>query len=600
MLLKRFFLLYGQGFRRRFVWVTAMAIVAGVLEMLGLFLIYPVLGILLEPEIVETNSYLNAIYGFLGLSEPHHLAALLAVAVVGIFIAKNLYMVLFLRLQFHLLRDWKVQLRNQLMRYYLQSSYALYLLRNSSALVSNIDQFAIRAIDEGIKPLMNLIVNLVIATIIIVMLGAGYLLYLFFLLVFTGLTVFLLHKMLRHKLYLLSQRATTIAIEERKTLQQSFASIKETKVSNAEAFFLRYFAEVNYKSIDINNAILFYQGLPPYILEVVVIFSIMIMGAGVVFNNAGSGIDIVSSLGVLAAASFRLAPLAGRIVAALNGMTAGKSFLERVVKEAEHPDFFALQQVVLPPEEKLLLRRELRLERVSFSYPNSKEHTLKGLDFCIHPGEFIGIVGASGAGKSTFADLMLGLLEPQQGRILVDDTPLSLENVRSWRANIGYVPQEIVLTDVTVRESVGFGIPAEEIDDARVEQALRKASLWGFVAALPGGIHAMVGQGGRNFSGGQRQRIALARALYRNAQVLILDEATSALDNTTEFEVASAIEALQGECTALVIAHRLSTLKRCDRVLFFRKGELVDSGSFAELSRHKDFEDMLNASKIEI
>ncbi|WGK69053.1 ABC transporter ATP-binding protein [Candidatus Haliotispira prima] len=599
-LLKRFFQLYGRHFRKRFVTVSGLSILAGIFETFGLFLIYPVLRILMEPKIVHDNSYLRAVYEFLELEEPNQLAAMLAVAIIAVFVAKNLYMVFFTHLQLNLMRDWKVQVRDSLMRYYMQSPYILFLQQNSSVMSRNIDQFSAKAIDGVLFSFMNLIVNLIISAAIVIMLSVDYFLYLFAMLVVMGLSVYVLYKLLRHKLYLLGKEQQKVIVEERKTMTQSFSSVKETKVSNSEEFFIREFSAVNYDVMNLDSRILYYQRIPPFILEVVVIFCIMVMGAGVVIANQGSGISIISSLGVLAAASFRLAPLASRVVTAMSGMSAGRPFLETLLEVAENPDFFTVQQLSLPQSGLLSLRRELKLENVSFNYPKSENQALRNINLSILQGELIGIVGASGAGKSTFADLLLGLLEPQQGKILIDDVPLTEKNVRNWRAGIGYVPQAIVLIDVTVRESVAFGVAREEIEDSRVEQALKKARLWDFVQTLPGGIYAPVGEGGRNFSGGQRQRIAIARALYRNVNVLVLDEATSALDNSTEFEIAGAIEALRGTCTILVIAHRLSTLKRSDRILFFRDGELVDSGSFSELSRHEDFQHMLEVSKIEL
>ncbi len=603
-LLRRFYQLYGAGFRKRFVANTGMAIVAGFLEVAGVALIYPLLHILLEPDFIFKNTLLNQAYNFLQLRNPNQLVALLAIVIVGVFILKNLYMVLFTRLQLNLVRDWKIKVRGQLMRYYLQSSYILFLERNTAVMVRNIDSFASRAINGVVLSLINLTVNVIVGAFILLAISSSYFLYLLVMVAAASAVVYFLHRRMRRKLYLLGQREQAAAIEERKVLTQAFSSIKETKVSNAEEFFVESFASVNFDVADAESRLVYYQRIPPFILEVIVILGIMVMSAGALMANQtagdGSAAGLVSSLGMLAAAAFRLAPLFSRVIAALNGISAGKPHLQVIIREAEMPGFFAAQTRDLATAvEQLSLQREIRFQNVRFAYPKGEVPALKNLNLSIRRGEFVGIVGASGAGKSTFADLLLGLIEPQEGQILIDDVPIGAENVRGWRAKIGYVPQAIVLIDTTVRESVAFGVAPQEIDDERVTSALKKASLWEFVQTLPGGIYAAVGEGGKNFSGGQRQRIAIARALYRDVEVLVLDEATSALDNVTEYEVASAIEALRGACTILVIAHRLSTLKRSDRILFFRDGQLVDSGNFTELSRHKDFEYMLEVSKIE-
>ncbi len=603
-LVRRFFQLYFKSLHKRFACIILLAIVAGIFETFGLILIYPVLRILIEPEIVLNNIHLHRIYKFLQLSEPKFLAAIFAGLAVLLFIIKNLYMVLFMRLQLNLIRDCKVKIRTQLINYYMQMPYISFLQKKSSALIGIIQNSTVLAIHNVIFSFMNLIVNMIISGIIVFTLTIQYFLYLFFLTIFISSSVYVLYKLMRRKLHVLSEKNRNGIIEEYKVLQQSLVSIKETKVNNAEPFFIKSFIKANRDLAIIESKMLLYQRIPSFILEIIIIIFIVIMSLAVVLSQENSGVGIVSSLGVLAAASFRLAPLASRIIAALNAMSSSKADLEILIKEAEMPDFFRTQQLAPPLVDQLPkqlpLCRELKLDNISFCYPNSQNQALKNVHLTIKSGELIGIVGASGAGKSTFADILLGLLEPQTGQVCIDSTLLAPENMCNWRVNIGYVPQAIVLIDTTIRESVAFGIAPEEIDDQQVEQALKKASFWDFVQTLPQGIYAPVGENGKNLSGGQRQRIAIARALYRNVQVLILDEATSALDNATEFEIASAIESLRGKCTILVIAHRLSTLKRSDRILFFRDGELVDSGSFAELSKHEDFKQMLEVSKIEI
>jgi len=232
----------------------------------------------------------------------------------------------------------------------------------------------------------------------------------------------------------------------------------------------------------------------------------------------------------------------------------------------------------------LALRAEIRFEDVYFRYPGAAGWALEGASLSIPRNQTIGLVGGSGSGKTTLVDLLLGLYEPEQGRILIDDVPLSADLVPAWRRQVGYVPQQIFLSDDTVAANIAFGVPAREIDAARVEQAARIAQLHDFVQQLPSGYETVIGERGVRLSGGQRQRIGIARALYRDPAVLIMDEATSSLDGATEEDVMQAIRILAGKKTVILIAHRLTTVEECDRVYLLDAGRIVDHGTLQELA----------------
>jgi ABC-type multidrug transport system fused ATPase/permease subunit len=244
------------------------------------------------------------------------------------------------------------------------------------------------------------------------------------------------------------------------------------------------------------------------------------------------------------------------------------------------------------------LRSELRLEGITYRYPNAPRDSLTETSLTIRAGERIGIVGGTGAGKTTMADLILGLLWPTGGRILADEVPIDEENLRGWQKNVGYVPQEIFLIDATISENIAFGQRPEQIDQERVEEAARIAQLDTFVRQeLPSGYDTKVGERGVRLSGGQRQRVGIARALYHKADLIVFDEATSALDNLTEREVMAAIEAVPGDKTILMIAHRLSTVKACDRIILLEQGQIVGVGSWDELNeRNATFRKLTDAA----
>ena len=255
-------------------------------------------------------------------------------------------------------------------------------------------------------------------------------------------------------------------------------------------------------------------------------------------------------------------------------------------------DLVASEQFVdLAPVPALPLRDSIALHKVSFAYPNADKPALRDVSLVIPAHSAVGLVGTTGAGKSTAVDLLLGLLEPQEGQLLVDGEPITPANARSWQRSIGYVPQQIFLADESIAANIAFGLPPENIDMAAVERAARMANLHDFIMEdLPNGYMSEVGDRGVRLSGGQRQRLAIARALYHDPQVVVFDEATSALDTVTERAVMEAVQSLSGRKTLIMVAHRLSTVQACDTVFFFKKGQLVASGSFDGLTRtNEDF-----------
>ncbi|MCE5185522.1 MAG: ABC transporter ATP-binding protein/permease [Planctomycetaceae bacterium] len=600
---KQFFHYFGNRYRRYVPLVVIGAAVAGMLEIAGLLLLLPFIRLLVRPEAIEKNRWLGGVMDFFRMTTPLQQACFLGILILLVFVAKNIYLIGYHFWQNRILRRWKIEISTTLMRFYLLAPYKLHLETTTERITRNVNNVVLNALNnfifQGFLLISNIIVGLIVLSILLTR---------FFL--FAMLTAFVLavtslcqYYLLRRKLKSLGKQKDDLQSRQYKSIFQGLHAIKETKVLGREQFFLNSFENVNRSTMDNDMWTLFYGQLPPYVTEISAILCVVIMSIGVIHSTRNDNPAMIASLGVLAAIAFRTATIVNRILKSLQQINHGQHAMEILLEEIQTPLWQEYQQNGAGPRspdpEPLPFSHQIRFENVRFTYPKARKPALDCINLDIQRGEFVGIVGQSGAGKTTLVDLLLGLLQPQHGRILVDGVPLEPENMAGWRAHLGYVPQHVYISNESAYRNVAFGLSDQEIDTLRVEQTLRQANLYEHLSRLPDGLMTPLGENGRKLSGGEKQRIGIARALYRDADVLVLDEATSSLDVQTESQITRAIAALKGMRTIIAIAHRLSTLKSCDRILYFRKGRLVDFGTFASLSaRHPDFERMLKLSKI--
>ena len=347
-------------------------------------------------------------------------------------------------------------------------------------------------------------------------------------------------------------------------------------MANRETFFIANY-DRSYKDCaraQRQQSVLTY--LPKPVMETVCICSLMLAMIIKITVLKSDIASFVTTLSVFAVAAFRMLPSFNKITGYISGMMFNKPAIDAVYK-----DLMEIEQLMVQKTEeqidtqKVSLTTAIELKNVSFRYPESDRWILKEANLGIKKNTSVAFIGASGAGKTTAADLILGILQPEEGIITINGTEIK-KCMASWHEAIGYIPQTIYLMDDSIRANVAFGIPDSEIDDAAIEKALREAQLDQFVHTLPDGVNTMIGDRGVKLSGGQRQRIGIARALYRNPSVLVLDEATSALDNDTEKEVMEAIDGLHGTRTLIVIAHRLSTIRKCDKIYEVGNGGFIE------------------------
>ena len=362
-----------------------------------------------------------------------------------------------------------------------------------------------------------------------------------------------------------------------KHLQQGFGGVKDVKILGQETNFTNEYNEHLIGNARVNQRFAIAQAFPRFGLEVLAVFGLAVMVSTMALSNTKID-DILPVLGLFGATAFRLIPAVNRTINGLQNIKISRPFVN---------DLYNDLSLGIPSSDLASVNSPLvnsmKVDAISFKYESATDFAVAELDVEIFNGEAVGIIGPSGSGKSTLVDILLGLLEPTSGRVLVDGNDIH-DNLRGWQDQIGYVPQSIFLTDDTLRRNVAFGLPKGEIDEVAVEAAIRSAQLEDFVASLPAGLDTIVGERGVRLSGGQRQRIGIARALYNNPNVLVLDEATSSLDTETEHGVMQAVQALQGEKTVIIVAHRLSTVEYCDRLYRLENARIVDKGTFSEVT----------------
>jgi ABC-type multidrug transport system fused ATPase/permease subunit len=360
-------------------------------------------------------------------------------------------------------------------------------------------------------------------------------------------------------------------------MQQGISGIKEVKMYGCEGEFAADFRLHTDATARMTALQWLVEQIPRPCFEVLAVVTLLLLTAAATWHGATIQ-SLLPILGLYATVAFRMLPSINQATIAMQRLRHAEPMITSLVRH------LALEQAVPPPVPiaATSFRDRIRVEHVSYRYPESEKVVLHDVDITIPRGAAIGFIGSSGAGKSTLVDVLFGLLTPSSGRVTVDGCDIQ-DNLRGWQRLIGYVPQSIYLLDGSIRRNVAFGVPHEAIDDVAVARALKAAQLDDFVHGLPHGVETVVGERGALLSGGQRQRIAIARALYHDPQVLVFDEATSALDVDTEREVMAAVEALHGSKTLIIIAHRLSTVAQCDMLHRLEGGRIVRSGAFAEV-----------------
>lgn len=548
---------------------------SGVAELLSLGAVLPFMAVLSDPQRLWQNQIIQELAIKLGFTSANQLlfpsTLLFAAAAVLAGCARLLNLWLNGRLAAAVGSD----LSCEAYRRTLYQPYSVHVHRNSATVITGITtQISITV--TAINSLLQLITSAVVAVGLLmgllmidapVAIGASALF---------GTAYGVLSITARRQLLMNGQKIAAASRQQLKALQEGLGAIRDVLLDGNQATYWQIYRQADRPQRQLQAKNVFLATFPRYALEAMGMVGIALLG-GFLVLQLGSGVAVIPLLGALALGAQRLLPALQQVYRGWADLTGYNAALQSVLEMLSQP---------LPPQvrvvEPLPLRESIRLESVQFRYGQDQSMVLHGLNLHICRGERIGLIGSTGSGKSTMVDLLMGLLEPTAGRVLVDGNdlhdPLNSSSLVGWRAAVAHVPQSIFLADSSIAENIAFGVSKYSIDMARVKQAAEQAQIAEFIKSSPEGYASFVGERGIRLSGGQRQRIGIARALYKQASVVILDEATSALDTSTEEAVMEAVEGLSRDLTMLIIAHRLSTVQRCDRVVQLEHGAVVANG----------------------
>jgi len=562
--------------RRRVLLLMLLMLVGMLLEMLGIGLIIPAISFMTQENFIAQYPQLSPFIELLGNPNQETLIIGGMIALVSVYAIKAGFIALLINWQQCFIFEVRAGLSRRLYHGYMHSSYTFHMERNSAQLIRNIvnetSMFAKSGLSAGMTLLTEIPILLGIITLLLIFepLGAFIIMSIF------GIAGWGFHYLTKGRILSWGEARQHHEGLRIQHLQQGFGGVKDVKLLGREPEFLNNYEHHNVGSAHVakNQAVV--QQLPRLFLEFLAVLGLVALVFSILLQ--GKPLDtLLPILGLFAAAAFRVIPSINRIISAIQSLRYASPVVDLLNKE------LSSQESEKSNENECnngAFKTELRLEKVRYKYPSSDKLALVDVSLEIPFGSSVGFIGGSGAGKSTLVDIILGLLTPASGEVKVDGLSIQT-NLRAWQDQIGYVPQTIFLTDDTLRRNVALGVPDEGIDDGKLRQALKAAQLDLFVNDLFDGVNTMVGECGVRLSGGQRQRIGIARALYHDPQVLVLDEATSSLDTSTEQEVMNAVCELKGEKTLIIIAHRLSTVERCDHLFKIDQGELVEKGDAA-------------------
>jgi ABC-type multidrug transport system fused ATPase/permease subunit len=547
-------------------------------EMLGLGVLVPVFSGMLNPQkLFEYNFLHNDLTKTLLLLPKTDIVLFFMIILILVYLIKSVFLLFLTWKQNKFSSDLSADLSKRMFEGYLRQPYSFHLLNNSALLLRNIQ--------TEVNQFLSVSQNVVAISIeISAALGVSFMLFFLeplgtlFVMSFLIFSVYIFHNLTKNKLHSWGENRQLYDGKTNQHIIQGLNGIKDVIILGRQKKFLENFDKYNVAKATISTKQYTLQMIPRFYLELLAVVGLSFLILVMTIQGKSNDV-IIPIVGAFVAAAFRIIPSFNRIMSSFQIIKYNKAAIDLLFFE-----FSKFKNISKNIEKtKIWFKREIVINNVSFTYPNNDKPSLLNISIIIKKGSSIGLIGKSGSGKSTVADVLIGLLTPEKGEILIDNNVIVENSLESWRTKIGYVAQNIYLTDSSILENVAFGIPFEEIEFDQVVNALKLAQIFDFISNLPEGLNTIVGERGVRLSGGQKQRIGIARALYNNPELLILDEATSALDIETENDIMNSVYNFKGLVTMVIIAHRLSTIENCDFIYELNNGRVINSGTPSEI-----------------
>ena len=567
---------------KKAILLLIMILVMALLDMLGVASILPFMAVLSSPEIIETNMIYNEMFEIsknFGVENAQHFIFGLGVLLFILLVTSISFKALTLYVQVRFVQMRQYSLSKRLVERYLNQPYSWFLNRNSAELGKTILTEVNQVIGSGVRPLLDLIAGIFVTIAIVALLvitNTKISMIIGFSLILAYSIVLMISRKYLHKFGDQRLKANELRFI---SVSEAFGAAKEIKIGGLEKIYLKRFSDpAHIFARAITKASIFAE-FPRFVFEIIAFGGILLVTL-YLMTQTGNFSDVLPILSLFVFAGYRLMPALQKIYASIATLTYIGPSLDKLyadIKTLKKTDQFQYQNT-------LSINKSITLKNIHFNYPNTTRTALKNINISIPVKSTVALVGATGSGKTTIVDIILGLLEAQKGNLEVDGQIITKQNLRAWQQSIGYVPQNIFLADDTIAANIALGVETKDINQLALEKASKIANLHEFVVSeLPKKYQTSVGERGVRLSGGQRQRIGIARALYHDPQVLILDEATSALDNQTEKAVMDAVNNIKKDITIILIAHRLNTVKNCDIIFKIDKGQLISEGTYKDL-----------------
>ena len=571
-IIKKLRILLDKKQKRTVVILVIMMVIGALLEMTSITLIAPVIAMVVNPNAIETNEYIRIIYDFFHMTSTTQFTILVMIALIAAFIIKNVFLFVQQKALLHFVYTNQFKTSERMMKNYMRKSYEYYLNADTAVIQRNItaDVNNMYALILSFLMIISEFIMFAVLSVVLFAFDAGMTIVIAVLLIITLFIIKVVLKPVMKKAGTDNQNYYSSLF---KWISQTVTGIKEVKVAGKEQYFIDEYVKCGKGYVDAVQKYSLYSATPRLLIETVCIVGLVTYMIFLVLSGNDLA-DAATSLSVFGFAAVRLMPSANRINNQLTTIAYLEPFFMGVTDnlQDEISDKNIDMTFAKETDQKLPVVNKIKLQDITYAYPNTDTLIFDHAQMEIPVGNAVGIVGSSGAGKTTVVDILLGLLELKSGTMYADDANIK-ENYRGWLKNIGYIPQMIFMLDDTILKNVAFGVPAEKINMDQVWHVLKEAQLDEFVKSLPKGLETGIGERGIRLSGGQRQRIGIARALYNDPEVLILDEATSALDNDTEAAIMDSINRLHGKKTLVIIAHRLQTIEKCDMVYRIENGQ---------------------------